>query len=81
MEITVQEHVSCSEESMHIMLQKAFLEPSISAPETVHHGCPTSINIFSARVHLRQEVRHIASDLQRRYYWFLGGAVDSHHSY
>lgn len=31
LEITVQEHVSCSEESMHIMLQKAFLEPFILA--------------------------------------------------
>lgn len=31
LEITVQEHVSCSEESMHIMLQKVFLEPFISA--------------------------------------------------
>lgn len=31
LEITVQEHVSCSEESMHIVLQKAFLEPFISA--------------------------------------------------
>lgn len=46
LEITVQEHVSCSEESMHIMLQKAFLEPFISAQKNVYHGCPASIVIF-----------------------------------
>lgn len=46
LEITVQERVSCSEESMHIMLQKVFLEPFISAQKNVYHGCPASIVIF-----------------------------------
>lgn len=44
LEITVQEHVGCIEESMHIMLQKVFLEPFISAqkqcvPWMPYHHC------------------------------------------
>lgn len=63
LEITVQERVSCSEESMHIMLQKVFLEPFISAQKMCTMDALPALSFFSARVHLRQAGRHIASNL------------------